>query len=97
MSGMADGVSKYFIVYHDGGSMHFDGFKTLNDLALQALFNESWRPGWDERIVKFKADLDARIERDNHEHEWVDSVDGPDMVGKHCATCGEEKDYGDDD
>lgn len=31
-----------------------------------------------------------------HECDWVDSVEGPDVVGKHCSICGEEKDYSDD-
>ncbi len=88
MSGMSDGVSKYFIVYSDGRAMHFDGFKTLEDLAQQALFMETWKPGWEDRIAKFKADLDARIERDTHEHDWVESVEGDEVVGKHCETCG---------
>ena len=87
MSGLVDGVHKYFIVYSDGGSMHFNGFKTLEDLAQQALFMEKWKPGWEERIAKFKADLDKRIERDTHEHDWVESVEGDEVVGMHCSTC----------
>ena len=28
MSGLIDGTSKFYIVYHDSGSMHFEGYKT---------------------------------------------------------------------
>lgn len=30
---------------------------------------------------------------DDHECEWVDAVEGPDVVGKVCAVCGEPYDY----
>lgn len=30
-------------------------------------------------------------------HQWVDSVEGPDVVGKHCSECGIEYDYSEDD
>lgn len=96
MSGLVDGAHKYFIVYHDAGTMHFEGYATLNDLALQAMFNECWKPDWEERVAKFKADLEERYLKHTHEHEWVDSVEGDNVVGKHCATCGEPMEYDSD-
>ena len=31
-----------------------------------------------------------------HECDWVDAVEGPDVVGKVCSVCGEERGYSDD-
>jgi hypothetical protein len=30
------------------------------------------------------------------EHDWVDAVEGPEVVGKVCAICGAERDLGGD-
>lgn len=29
-------------------------------------------------------------------HDWVDAVEGPEVVGKVCAVCGAQQDFGDD-
>lgn len=31
------------------------------------------------------------------EHEWAESLHGPDVVGEHCMVCGVDRDYGSDD
>jgi hypothetical protein len=66
MSGMVDGVSKFFIVYHDGGAMHMEGFTTTEDMAIAALCIHSWRGNWVERAEAFKSRLEALIERENN-------------------------------
>lgn len=25
---------------------------------------------------------------EEHEHDWVESLEGPDSVGQHCSICG---------
>lgn len=37
MSGMVDGVSKYFLLYHGSNAMHIDGEETLLSLAARAM------------------------------------------------------------
>ena len=32
----------------------------------------------------------------NCEHEWTDTLHGPNTVGQHCMHCGTDRDYSDD-
>jgi len=83
-----DGVSKVFIVRHDGHSMHFEGYSSFEDAAIQLLFTDSWKPGWEDRLDKFKVALERRVAQHLHEHVFdVDVVEGDEVVGKACA-CG---------
>lgn len=66
MSGMIDGVSKYFIVYHDTGSMHMEGYRSAEDMAIGALCVRSWEGDWFARMEEFKKRLDALIERERN-------------------------------
>lgn len=34
---MIDGVHKYFLLYHEGNSMHVEGEMTLDDIAFMAM------------------------------------------------------------
>jgi len=90
MSGYYDGVNTVWIVRHGmgGKGLDFEGFKTLDEAAMQLLFMDSWKPGWEERIQKFKEALDKRYAEAIHEHDWVDAVEGDNVVGKVCSTCG---------
>lgn len=95
MSSMGDGVSKFFLVYHDMGSMNFHGERTLNDVAALAMRTASYREGYRERLVQHIADMKNLLVtydfKMSHEHEWEDSVAGDEIVGKHCS-CGAIKD-----
>lgn len=33
----------------------------------------------------------------NCEHEWTETLHGPDAIGEHCITCGTDRDYDDGD
>ena len=97
MSGLHDGVSTVWIVRHGiGKGLNFDGFKTLDEAALALLFMDFWKEGWEGRIQKFKEALDKRFAEATHEHEWSDAVEGPEVVGKVCSTCGAMQELCDD-
>lgn len=38
MSGMVNGVDKFYLVYHKWNAMHFNGFKSEEDMAEQLLY-----------------------------------------------------------
>lgn len=97
MSSYGDGVSKFFLVYHDMSSMNFHGEKTLDDLALHAMRMESYRPGYRERLLAHITDLGALLAtydfESTHEHDWIATIVGDEEVGQHCADerCGATK------
>lgn len=99
MSAFSDGVNKVWVLrtHAPREGMDFEGFSSLEDAALQLLFMDSWKPGWEERIQKFRAALDRRYADAIHEHDWVDAVEGPEVVGKVCSTCGAVQEMSDDD
>jgi hypothetical protein len=70
MSGFIDGTSKFYIVYHDSGSMHFEGYKNLEDLAMGALTTHAWKGDgigillvWFARMEAFKTHIDELVSR----------------------------------
>lgn len=44
-------------------------------------------------------DLSATLKKAqmNCEHEWAETLDGPDKVGEHCLHCDVDRDYDDSD
>ena len=44
----------------------------------------------EERVMEEKTEVE---DDGGCEHDWVDAVEGPEVVGKVCATCGEPYDY----
>lgn len=96
MSGMLDGVSTVWTLNVGLGGRGIDihGFKTDEEAALQLFMNGWWKKSPEElheHVAKFKAAIDKRVEDALHEHEWVDSVEGDEVVGQHCETCGQPK------
>lgn len=67
------------------------GEKTLDGLALHAMRMESHRPGYRERLLAHITDIGALLAtydfEMSHEHVWEDSVEGDEVIGKHCS-CG---------
>jgi hypothetical protein len=82
VSGMIDGVSKFYIVYHDTGSMHIEGYRSTEDMAMGALCCRSRDGDWFSRMDAFKKRLDELIERER-------SPDTPDE--ECCEADGEDK------
>lgn len=74
MSGLIDGTSKFYIVYHDSGSMHFEGYKNLEDMAMGALTTHSWKGDWFARMDAFKTRIDELVAREKAEVPDEDEV-----------------------
>lgn len=52
----SDGVNKFFLVYYSGGSMHFDGCKTLVDVVERATsMHASRAEGWATAVAEMEA------------------------------------------
>lgn len=73
---MIDGVNKVFILRHDSGAMHLEGFKTLNELAAHALRMDSWKPDWEQRMREFRATFEHIAKYHNHDHTWTEGGHG---------------------
>jgi hypothetical protein len=58
---LIDGVNRFFILYHDGSSMHFEGAKTVEEAAFNALRIGSYREPWAARVARFKELLDESV------------------------------------
>jgi hypothetical protein len=83
MGGLIDGVSKVFIVRHEGGSMHFDGHDTLNEAALHLLRMDSYKPDWAQRMEEFRKAFEHVVKYHNHDCVWK-----PDSCGAAICECG---------
>lgn len=84
MSGLIDGVSKVFVVYHEMGSMHIDGSRSFEEAAMQCLKHDSYKGDFVARLEAFKATIDKAIFDHTHEHAWSEGKHG----GAICS-CGE--------
>lgn len=68
MSGLIDGVSKGFLVFHSRGSMHVEGCKTFIDLAEQAMIQHWAESGYKNDSMQEVIDhLAARLQHEREE------------------------------
>jgi len=70
----SDGVSQFFLVYHRGRAMHFDGCKTLVDVVARATMLEvslCQRSEFDACIAQIRARIDQIV-------AWRDADDAND-------------------
>ncbi len=80
MSGLVDGVNKYFLMYHELGSMHCDTYKSLRGLLRQCLRQEiKWNDldGSEKRLNEIKGEIDKLIDEMKVEAEAACSKDNP--------------------
>lgn len=87
---MHDGVSKIWILRYERG-LQVEGYASPEQAAEQLLFHGCLLENEAEtraRFAAFTKQLNERLERYFHEHDWVDTVEGDEIIGKHCSSCG---------
>jgi hypothetical protein len=94
MSGFYDGVNNVWIVRVGmrGKGLDIDGHKDLDDAAFHLLCMDSWKTDTKQRMLDFKARIDAHLKAEADEEAFHAARDALiDKAPKKCPDCGCEE------